>query len=197
MTMVGASFCIVFKAGLGITCCLGHTCFFRVNILPVISQGTMTPLNPLFVPVPPQSCSLHLLTVLLRSGLTATGPSTALSSLLYPVSALTPPGTALALGEPLASPRYGPVWAQDQPTRKQVSCTQPPETGKLLGQGFLKGTALRQALMMRTMNGGNRTRSAWIPGVENLKSPMRLTAEELTFQPKPTTYSIMLAANNS
>ena len=88
------------------------------------------------------------------------------------------------------------MWAQTRNTRKQVSFKEPPETGKLLGQGFLEGTALRQALMMRTMNGGKLTNSAWIPGVENLKSLMRLTADELTFHPKSTTYSIMLAANN-
>ena len=50
--------------------------------------------------------------------------------------------------------------------------------------------------MIRTVNGRKKTESTWIPGAENLKSLTRLTADELTFCPKSTTYSIMLAANN-
>lgn len=58
-----------------------------------------------------------------------------------------------------------------------MSCMELPETGKLSGQGFVEGIALTQALRMRTMNGGKKTRSAWIPGVESLTSLMRLTAD--------------------
>ena len=133
MTMTGTSLYIVFKAVLGSTCCLGHL-FFQGKYSPHDpsgNNGLQTPLATLFVPVPPQTCSLHLLIVPLASGPTAAGPSVALSSLFCPISTLMAPGTPLALGQTLASPHYGPVRAQGRSTRKRVRCPEPPETGKL------------------------------------------------------------------